>query len=115
MVNCGGQFCTMIDFGGVGVIPLLSAIVTAIPPFFSIILFMIWLFGTGGSYFSILKSTGKKRFWHSLTAFSFVCFLMSLVIAAMNGTNDIIFLSGYWIGFYILMTIASFVLLDRYK
>lgn len=114
MVNCGGVYCTMDDFGGVGVVPLLSSIVTAIPPFFSILLFVIWLLGTGGSYFAILKSTGRKRFWHSLTAFSFVSFLMSLLLAGMN-TADITFLSGYWVGFYILMTIASYILLDRYK
>jgi len=108
------QYKTMSDFGGAGIVPLLSAIVTAIPPFFSIILFVLWLFGTGGSYFAILKTTGKKRFWHSLTAFSFVTFLMSLLIAGMN-TSEITFLSGYWVGFYILMTLASFVLLDRYK
>jgi len=114
MVNCGGQYCTMADFGGTGIVALLSAIVTAIPPFFSIMLFMLWIFGTGSSYFAILKTTGKKRFWHSLTSFSFVTFLMSLLIAGMN-TADVTFLSGYWVGFYILMTIASFVLLDRYK
>lgn len=108
------KYKTMLDFGGVGIIPLLSAIVTAIPPFFPVVLFMIWLFGTGGSYFAILKTTGKKRFWHSLTAFSFITFLLSLLIAGMN-TAETTFLSGYWIGFYILMTIASFVLLDRYK
>lgn len=115
MVTCTpGQYCTMNDFGGTGVVPLLSAIVTAIPEFFSIILFFIWLFGTGASYFAILKTTGRKRFWHSLTAFSFVNFLMSLLIAGMN-TSEVTFLKGYWVGFYILMTIVSFVLLDRYK
>lgn len=108
------QYKTMADFGGVGIVPLLSAIVTAIPPFFSIVLFVLWLFGTGGSYFAILKTTGRKRFWHSLTAMSFVTFLMSLLIAGMN-TAEITYLSGYWVGFYILMTIASFVMLDRYK
>jgi hypothetical protein len=108
------QYKTMMDFGGVGIVPVLSSIVTAIPPFFSIILFVIWIFGTGGSYFAILKTTGKKRFWHSLTAFSFVIFLMSLLIAGMN-TAEITFLNGYWIGFYILMTIASYTLLERYK
>jgi hypothetical protein len=108
------KYKTMTDFGGVGIVSLLSAIVTAIPPFFPVVLFMIWLFGTGGSYFAILKTTGKKRFWHSLTAFSFITFLLSLLIAGMN-TAEITFLNGYWIGFYILMTIASFVLLDRYK
>jgi len=108
------KYKTMTDFGGDGIIPLLSAVVTAIPQFFSIVLFVLWLFGTGGSYFAILKTTGKKRFWHSLTAFSFIMFLASLIIAAMNNATTT-FLSGYWVGFYILMTIASFVLLDRYK
>lgn len=115
MVNCGGNFCTMTDFGGTGVIPFFSAIVTAIPPFFSIVLFMFWLFGAGSSYFIILKTTGKKRFWHSLTAMSFISFLLSLLMAGMNGLNDITFLSGYWIGFYILMTGGSYILLERYK
>jgi hypothetical protein len=104
----------MEDFGGQGIVPLLSAVVTAIPPFFSIILFVIWIFGTGSSYFTILKTTGKKRFWHSLTAMSFAMFLASLLIAAMN-TATTTFLDGYWIGFYILMTVISWVLLDRYK
>jgi hypothetical protein len=108
------KYKTMDDFGGVGVIPMLSSIVTAVPPFFSIMLFTLWLFGTAASYFSILKLTGKKRFWHSLTAMSFTMFLASLILSAQN-TADITFLSGYWIGFYILMTVASWVLLDRYK
>jgi hypothetical protein len=108
------KYKTMLDFGGVGIVPLLSAVVTAIPQFFSIILFVIWIFGTGGSYFAILKTTGRKRFWHSLTAFSFVTFLMSLLVAGMN-TSEITFLEGYWIGFYILMTAGSYILLDRYK
>jgi len=108
------KYKTMADFGGVGIIQLLSAVVTAIPPFFSIMLFSLWIFGTAASYFSILKLTGKKRFWHSLTAFSFSMFLASLILVAQN-TADITFLSGYWIGFYILMTMISWVLLDRYK
>lgn len=108
------KYKTMADFGGVGIIQMMSAVVTAIPPFFSIMLFTIWIFGTAASYFSILKLTGKKRFWHSLTAMSFSMFLSSLLLAAQNST-EITFLSGYWVGFYILMTIVSWVLLDRYK
>lgn len=108
------KYKTMADFGGVGIIQMMSAVVTAIPPFFSIMLFAIWIFGTAASYFSILKLTGKKRFWHSLTAMSFSMFLSSLLLAAQN-TTDITFLSGYWVGFYILMTVMSWVLLDRYK
>ena len=108
------QYLTMEDFGGAGIIPALSAIVTAIPPFFSIILFVIWIFGTAASYFTIAKLTNKKRFWHSLTAMSFAMFLSALILVAQN-TVDITFLSGYWVGFYLVMTVISWVLLDRYK
>ena len=108
------KYLVMADFGGSGIIPLMKSIITAVPPFFSIILFMIWILGTASSYFSVLKLTGKKRFWQSLTAMSFSTFLLSLLIAAMNEAS-FTFLSGYWVGFYILMTLASFFLLDRYK
>lgn len=109
------KYKTMLDFGAsTGVMPVLSAIVTAIPPFFSIILFFFWLTGTASSYFAILASTGKKRFWHSLTAISFTTFLLSLLVASMN-TTAITFLNGYWIGFYILMTLASWFMLTHYK
>lgn len=113
-MDCGSQFCTMSDFGGTGLIPLFKAVVNAIPEFFSISLFVIWIFGAGGIYFSILKATGKKRIWHSLTAMAFVCFLGSLTIAAMNEAT-FTFLSGYWVGFYILMTAASYYMLSNYK
>ena len=108
------KYLTMQDFGGVGIIPMFSSIVTAIPLFFPILLFLIWIFGTAASYFTILKTTGKKRFWHSLTAFSFATFISSLLVAAQN-TESITFLNGYWIGFYITMTVVSWVLLDKYK
>ena len=108
------KYQVMSDFGGVGIIPLMKSVITAIPDFFPIILFFIWLLGTASSYYSVLRLTGKKRFWHSLTAMSFVTFLMSLVIAAMN-ESSFTFLSGYWVAFYIVMTMAAFVLLDRYK
>ena len=109
------KYKTMLDFGDSnGIIPVLSAVVTAIPPFFSIILFMLLILGTASSYFAILTSTGKKRFWHSLTALSFVCFLLSLLISAMN-TTTITFLNGYWVGFYILMTLVSWFMLTHYK
>jgi len=108
------KYLTMADFGGVGVIPLLKSIITAVPMFFPIILFFIWILGTASSYYAILNLTGKKRFWHSLTSLSFVTFLMSLVLAAMNEA-DFVFLSGYWVAFYILMTLGSYFILDRYK
>lgn len=108
------KYLTMSDFGGAGIIPLLKSIITAIPPFFSIMLFFIWILGTASSYYSILKFSGKKRFWHCLTSMSFATFLASLTIAAMN-ESDFTFLSGYWVGFYILMTLASYLVLDKYK
>lgn len=105
---------TMESFGSITFTNLFKANVTAVPEFFAIILFFIWIFFTGASYFTILKTTGKKRFWHSLTAMSFVCFLLSLFIAAMNEAA-FIFLNGYWVGFYILMVVASLFMLDKYK
>lgn len=82
--------------------------------FFPLMLFMLWLFGAGASYFTILKLTGKKRFWHSLTSMSFVMFLASLLLASMNTTTAIL-LNGYWVGFYILMTLGSWYALTQYK
>lgn len=108
------KFQTMADFGGIGAINLLSAVITAVPQFFSVTLFVLWLFGSGSSYYIILKTTGKKRFWHSLTSMSFVCFILSLTVVAMN-TATITFLDGYWVGFYILMVLTSFFLLSHYK
>jgi len=108
------KFKTMADFGGVGFMSLFEAVVAAVPVFFSVTLFMIFFFGAGTSYFTILKTTGKKRFWHSLTAMAFVTFLLSLIIAAMN-TATTTYLSGYWVGFYILMTLGSWFMLVNYK
>lgn len=108
------MYKTMTDFGGLGIIPLISAIVTAVPVFFPLTLFVLWLSITGASYFTILKTTGKKRFWNSLTASSFIIFLVSLIVATMN-TSEITFLSGYWVGFYILAVILSWYALVNYK
>lgn len=109
------KYKTMADFGGVGIIPLLSSVVTAVPYLFSVFLFIfVWIGGTSASYYAILKTTGRKRFWHALTSLSFICFLLSLLIAGMN-TSTIEFLNGYWIGFYLLMTIVSWFLLSNYK
>lgn len=105
---------TMEDFGQVTLLNLFKSVVTAVPEFFSITLFFVWIFFTAASYFTILKTTGKKRFWHSLTAMSFVCFFLSLFIAAMNEV-DFVFLNGYWVGFYILMVVISVFMLDKYK
>ncbi len=108
------QLKTMDDFGGVGVVPLLDSIVTAVPVFFPATLFVLWLFLSGSSYFVMLKTTGKKRFWNSLTAVSFIMFLASLLIASMN-SSTITYLKGYWVGFYILMTLSSWYMLSNHK
>lgn len=109
------KYQTMTDFGNLtGIMPILSAVTTAIPPFWSIILFVLWVFGSASSYFTILKTTGRKRFFHCLTAMSFVCFLLSLIVSAMN-TATITFLNGYWVGFYILAVLVSWFLLSNYK
>lgn len=106
---------TANDFTGTGIIPVLSAISQATHGrLFYVMLFTVFIFGTASSYFSILKLTGKKRFWHSLAAMSFISFLASLLIAGMNSA-EVVFLSGYWVGFYVLMVLLSYYLLDRYK
>ena len=109
------EYLTASDFSGTGVVPYLSAISTAIPLFWPIDLFVLWFGINAAAYFAVFKSSGKKRFLHSFTAISFAMFLISLPIAAMNGINDIIYLSGYWVAFYLLMTVISWYLLENYK
>jgi len=108
-------FLTATDFAGTGLIPYMSAISTAIPTFWPATLFVLWLVINAASYFSILKSTGKKRFWLTFIAVTFVFFLISLLIASMNGINDIIFLQGYWVAWYLLWTVIGWFLLENYK
>lgn len=110
------EYLTAADFNstGSGLMPYISSIVTAIPPFFSIMLFVFWIAINAVSYFSILAFTGKKRFFHTFMASSFVMFIVSVVLAAMN-TATITYLSGYWVGFYIVMVAFGWVLLENYK
>lgn len=108
-------YLTAETFGGTGLIPYMSAISTAIPAFWGATLFIFWLVINAASYFQILKTTGKKRFWNTFTAVTFVFFLLSLLIASMNGINDVIFLSGYWVAWYILWTVIGWYLLEAHK
>ena len=108
------KYLVMTDFNGSGFVPIMSAVSTAVPLFWPLLLFVFWLVINAASYFSILKLTGKKRFFHTFTATSFIIFLVSLVVAAMN-TATITFLEGYWVGFYILMVVIGWVLLEKYK
>ena len=108
------KYLVMSDFNGSGFVPIMSAVSTAIPPFWAMLLFVFWLVINAAAYFATLKLTGKKRFWHTFTATSFVIFLISLVVAAQN-SSTMTFLEGYWVGFYILMTVVGYVLLEKYK
>ena len=108
------KYLTMTDFSGSGIMPILKAVVTAIPPFFPITLFFIFILGTATSYFAMLKLTGKKRFFQAITAMSFISFLSSIILVAMND-GTITFLSGYWVGFYIVVTVGAYILLEAYK
>lgn len=109
------KYLTASDFAGSGLIPYMSSISTAIPLFWSITLFVLWIVINAASYYAILKTTGKKRFWHTFTAVTFIIFLLSLPISVMNGINDITYLSGYWVAFYLLFTVIGWYLLDNYK
>lgn len=110
-----GSYLTAANFSGDGVVPYLSAVVKAIPPFFGILFIMFWLVINGAAYFATMKLTGRKTFWLTFISSSFVFFLMSLVMAVMNGINSIEFMSGYWVAFYLLMTILGWYLLENYK
>ena len=108
------QYLIASDFNGSGLMPIVSSVSTAIPQFWSLLLFIFWISVNAAAYFSILKLTGKKRFWHTFTATSFSFFIISVVVAAIN-SSTITFLSGYWVGFYILMTLVGWFLLENYK
>jgi hypothetical protein len=95
------------------IMAFIYSVASAMPLFFPITLFVIWLLGGGASYFAILRSTGRKRFFHVATAFSFACFILSLLFASLNGAVQV--LSGYWVGFYALMTGLSYLGLSFYK
>lgn len=111
------KYKTIADFPDSSIMmALIYSVVSAVPPFFPIALFILWLFGSGASYFAILRLTGRKRFFHVITSFSFACFIFSLYLASMNdSTIPITVLSGYWVGFYALMTGLSYLGLSSYK
>jgi hypothetical protein len=106
------MYKTAADFTGTGLLPYLYSIESAVPGFFTILTFCIWIFGTAASYFSILNNSGRKGILQSLTAMSFVSFLVALLFSALN-SSEMTILSGYWVGFYILMTVTSYYLMDH--
>jgi hypothetical protein len=106
---------TIADFPNDSIIEaFVYSLASAMPLFFPTILFSIWVFGTGASYFAILRTSGRKRFFQSLTALSFACFILSLLFASLNSAVVEVF-NGYWVGFYVLMTILSYLGLSFYK
>lgn len=109
------KYKTIADFPDASIImALIYSVVSAVPPFFSLALFIIWMFGSAASYFAILRMTGKKRFFHVTTAFSFAVFILSLLFASLNSA-DVQVLPGYWVVFYALMTGLSYLGLSFYK
>jgi hypothetical protein len=108
------KYLEYTDFEGTGLIPIMSAVSTAVPQFWSLLLFAFWIAINGASYFAILKLTGKKRFFHTFVSTSFAIFIVSISIASMN-TVSIIFLNGYWVAFYLLMVVIGWFLLHHYK
>jgi len=108
------KYLEYTNFNGTGLVPIMNAVSTAVPLFWPLLLFVFWIAINGASYFAILKLTGKKRFFHTFVATSFTMFLASLTMAAMN-TASITFLSGYWVAWYLLMTVIGFFLLHNYK
>jgi hypothetical protein len=109
------MYKTITDFPDQSVIvALIYSVVSAVPPFFMIALFFVWLFGGGASYFAILRLTGRKRFFHVATGFSFGSFILSLLFASLN-SSTVTVLSGYWVAFYALMTGLAYLGLSFYK
>lgn len=106
---------TMTDLSATpSILTMVQSIALAVPVFFPMLVFVFWLLGSASSYFVILKTTGKKRFFNALTSISFVMFLISLLLASLN-TAEITVLSGYWVAFYILATGFSWYGLTQYK
>lgn len=109
------KFKTIADFPDISfIMAVIYSVASASPHFFSVSLFIFWLSGSAASYFAILRLTGKKRIFHSLTALGFSNFILSLFLASMNSTAVEV-LNGYWVIFYALMTVLAYLGLSFYK
>ena len=96
------------------ILSFFQSVSAAVPIFFPLMIFVFWILGSASSYFIILKTTGKKRFFQAITAMSFVMFLVSLLLASLN-TPELTMISGYWVAFYIIATGFSWYGLTQYK
>lgn len=85
-----------------GFLGMIDTVVMAVPPFFPIIIFVIWLIGSLIIYTNNIKSTNEKNIKNPLLAMAFVAFLSTLALTSLN-RETIIYMPYYWIIFYILI------------
>lgn len=95
------------------IVAFIYSVASASPLFFTVFLFFLWIFGTGSSYYAILRATGKKRFFQVALSFSIACFVLSLLFISLNGEVEV--LNGYWTIFYALMSGLAYLGLSFYK
>lgn len=108
------MYKTLTDFPNQSAaVQVLYSVVSAFPNFFPLFLFLFWIFMTASGYFIVLKTSGQRRYWQYSTSISFISFILSLFLVAMNG--EVTVLSPYWIAFYILVTVGSWYGLKQYK
>ena len=99
------------EISSTGLIGITDTVVNAVPSFFPILIFIIWILGTLIIYVSNMKASNEKNIKGSLLAMSFVCFILSLIISSLN-TTTITYLSYYWIIFYIVAIGFIYLLID---
>jgi hypothetical protein len=98
---------------GTGLIPYTDAIVSVIPDFFGLSIFLFFILGTLILYVSELKTTNAKKFWESMTAMSLFCLIATLFVSIANVPN-LIYARPYWIFLYILTTAISYKSIESY-
>lgn len=110
------KYKVMEDFTATGfdVMAILKSLVLAVPGIIPLTLFFFLILMSASSYMVILKTTGKKRFWHSFTSISFVTLILSVVFSSMNEVG-FTFLEPYWVAFYLLTTMGGYYMLSNYK
>lgn len=85
-----------------GLMGMIETVVLAVPPFFPIIIFVIWLIGSLIIYNNNIKATNEKNIKNSLLTMGFVAFISTLILTSLN-TETITYMPYYWIIFYILI------------
>jgi hypothetical protein len=104
MVN---YYKTIIDYStAVGAMPLLYAIRDGIPFAYSGLLLAIFIALTAGQYYLAEARTGRAKILTALLTSSFVCLLLSLLLALAQLTTFLTVL------FYAFLTIVWFVVIQ---